>query len=162
MEPGMSPAPRPSPGSNIRKGVRLLWFALAIILSASASGGGVYLYTQYATHLTVTGINWGVYVNNSLAGYLFHSEPSGCEAGCPTNAQVNSVWIYTLVWAYGSAEYNLSVVNVTLPLPFHVVGTSPSIPRELGAGGGTVSFHVAIQLPSDPGSYSVLGAVWIA
>lgn len=131
-------------------------------MAAGATGGGVYLYAQYATHLSVTGINWQVYVNNTTVGYLFHSEPAGCEAGCPTNAQVNSVWLYTLAFAYGPAEYNLSVVNVTLPMPFHIVGMSPSIPRVLTVGGSFVSFRLAIELPPDPGSYSVLGAVWIA
>lgn len=163
MGPGISrAAPRSSPGSRIRTGVPLLWFAVAIVVTAGASGGGVYFYTQYATHLTVTGINWQVYVNETSVGYVFNSEPAGCAAGCPRNAQVNSVWVYQLVWGYGTAVYNLSVVNVTLPLPFHIVGISPSVPRVLTASGGSAVFHVAIQLPPDPGSYSVLGAIWVA
>ena len=162
METGITHAPGPSPGPKIRKSVRLAWFAVAIIGAAGLSGGGVYLYTQYATHLTVSGINWQVYVNNTSIGYLFNSEPSGCEAGCPTDAQVNSVWLYALPFVYGSAEYNLSVVNVTLPPPFCIVGISPTVPQVLAAGRGSVLFQVAIELPPDPGSYSVLGAVWVA
>ena len=101
-------------------------------------------------------------MNNTSMGYVFNSEASGCQAQCPASAQVNSVWIYTLVFVYGTAEYNLSVVNMTLPQPFHLLGIFPSIPKELAAGSGSVSFRIAIQLPANPGSYSVLGAVWVA
>jgi len=149
-------------GPGPRKAVGLLWFAVAIVVAAAASGGGVYVYTQYATHLAVAGINWQVYVNNTSTGYVFNSEASGCQAQCPASAQVNSVWIYTLVFVYGTAEYNLPVVNMTLPQPFHLLGIFPSIPKELAAGSGSVSFRIAIQLPANPGSYSVLGAVWVA
>lgn len=158
-----NPTPRPPvPASGYRKGVPLLWFIIALIVAAGASGGGVYSYMQSATHLTVTGINWQIYVNNSSAGYLFHSEPAGCEASCPTNAQVNSVWTYSIPFAYGTAEYNLSVVNVTLPMPFRIVGISPGLPRMLTPDGASAPLHIAIQLPPDPGSYSVLGAVWVS
>ena len=159
---GVTDGPRPSPDPSIRKGGPLVRFAVAVIVASVASGGGVYLYTQYLTHLNVSGINWQVYVNNSSVGFVFNSERAGCEAVCPTNAQANSVWPYTLVFPYASAESNLSVVNITLPLPFHIVGISPSIPRQLPAGPGSVSFQIAIQLPPNPGSYSVLGAVWVA
>ena len=101
-------------------------------------------------------------MNNTSMGYVSNSEASGCQAQCPPNAQVNSVWIYTLVFVYGTAEYNLPVVNMTLPQPFHLLGIFPSIPKELAAGSGSVSFRIAIQLPANPGSYSVLGAVWVA
>ena len=149
-------------GPRPRKGMGLLWFAVAIVVAAAASGGGVYVYTQYATHLRVAGINWQVFVNNTSMGYVFNSEASGCQAQCPANAQVNSVWTYTLAFSYGTAEYNLSVVNMTLPQPFYLLGILPSIPKELAATSGSVSFRIAIQLPANPGSYSVLGAVWVA
>jgi hypothetical protein len=158
MQPIVSPPPTPAPRN--RKGIPPLLFTVAIVVAAVAAGGGVYVYTQYATHLAVTGINWQVYVNNTLIGYVFNSEESGCQAQCPANAQVNSVWIYTL--ALSSESSNFTVVNVTLPLPFQIVGTSPALPKEVVVGSGSASFRIAIQLPANPGSYSVLGAVWIA
>lgn len=139
---------------------RLLPFILVAVLAAAASGAGVYAYVQYTTHLTVTGINWQMFVNNTSAGYLFHSESAGCEGQCPANAPVNSVWTYTLVFPFSAANYNVTVVNVTLPAPFVVLGTSPVVPIALKGVGIGPSFRVAIQLPSDSGIYSVTGAIW--
>jgi len=155
--PDVEGAPRAGP--VISKGRHLLPFVIVAVVAAAASGAGVYVYTQYTTHLTVTGINWQIFVNNTSMGYLFHGESAGCEGQCPSNAQVNSVWLYALLFPFASAEYNLTVVNVTMPPPFQVLGTSPPTPIELAGVGFSTSFRVAIQLPPNPGSYSVLGTI---
>lgn len=137
-----------------------LWLVVAVLVSAAASGGGVYAYEQYATHLSVTGTNWELFLNNSSEGYVY--ENPTCPGPCPANAQVNSVWNYPLTIYAGSYHSNLSIVNLTLALPFKIVGVSPSVPTPLGLGDGVVILHFAIQLPSDPGTFSFTGTVWIA
>ncbi len=139
---------------------RLLLLVVVVLVAAGAASGGWYVYVQYTTHLTVTGINWEVFVNNTSVGYMFNSESAGCEGQCPVNALVDSVWTYAFTFPFASASYNTTVVNVTLPAPFHVLSTSPPTPIVLTGVGFSVSFRVAIRLPSGPGTYAVTGALW--
>src|SRR5437879_12274390 len=87
---------RPGP----RKGVGLRWFTVAIVVAAAASGGGVYVYTQYATHLAVAGINWPVDVNNTSMGHVSNREAAGCLAQGPPTAPGKSVRHSTRGFAY--------------------------------------------------------------
>ncbi len=142
------------------RGRQLLSYVAVALVAAAGSGVGVYAYTQYATHLTVTRINWEVFQNHTSVGFLFNGASAGCDSQCPANAPVGTVWMYALVFPFSMADYNRTVVNVTLPAPFEVLGTSPVTPIRLTAVGNAVSFRVAIQLPADPGTYSVTGAIW--
>jgi hypothetical protein len=141
-----------------------LWFAIAILVSAAASGGGVYAYEQYTTHLSVTGMNWELFVNNTSLGYLYETPALGCAqtGNCPTNAALSTLWTDFLIVTYGPGEFNLTIQNLTISPPFAIVGSEPSIPYLLVSGQGVASFHVAIQLPSTAGSYSPLGEVWVS
>jgi hypothetical protein len=143
----------PPPRRNVR-----LWFVVAISLSAIASGSGVYAYEQYANHLTVSGLDWEVFVNNRSDGYLYDGSAAGCSGGCPTNAPVGSLWSVEFSVTLGR---NATVANVVIPSPFALVGITPGLPFVQGAGTTTVTFHLAVQLPSAPGTYSLLGTVSI-
>ena len=140
------------------------WFVIAVVVSSAASGGGVYAFEYYTTHVTITGVNWEVFVNGTSQGYLFEWPSYGCAGagGCPRNASLGTVWGDSLSLSYGPDESNLSVRNVTISSPLTVVGVTPGLPVRLGSGYGTVLFHVSIELPQSPGYFSVLGRIWIS
>jgi hypothetical protein len=141
-----------------------LWFVVAVAVSAVASGAGVYAYQYYTTRVTVSGINWEVFINGSSRGYVFDGGHSGCVAAgnCPNNATTGTLWIDVLSFPYGPTEYNLAIRNVTTSTPFTVVWVSPSQPVLVAQFSDSIDLHIAIQLPSSAGTYSPLGEIWIS
>ncbi len=141
-----------------------LWFLVAVLVTAAASGGGVYVYEQYTTHLTVTGVNWGLFVNNTSYGYVFEDPSVGCgeTENCPSNAVIGTVWTDLVPFTYGPAEFNLTVRNMTISPSFEILSSIPQIPVFLVPGQGVIFFHIAIHLPGNSCSYSPLGEIWVS
>ena len=153
----------PPPPAHQPRTLRVAWLVVAVVLAASVTGGAVYAYEQYVSHVTVTGINWQVFLNNSSSGYLFGGGTMGCQSlGCPTNAPVASVWTFHLYVYYAAYDDGLSIRNLTVPAPFGLAGSAPPIPVLLVQGSADIVVGVTLQLPSSPGSYSILGTIWIA
>ena len=141
-----------------------LWFAIAVAASAVASGAGVYAYDYYSTHLTVTGVNWQMFVNRTSWGFLYPTPSSGCSgaAQCPNNATIGGVWLDVVDFRYIPTEFNLSVRNLTISSPFSIIDESPALPLFLNPGPGLAVIYAEIELPHSGGYYSPLGEIWIS
>ncbi|MCI4319995.1 MAG: hypothetical protein L3K23_07695 [Thermoplasmata archaeon] len=139
-----------------------LWIATAVLVGVAVGGGSIYRYEQTSAHVTVTGANWEVFVNNSSTGYVFNEPLSGCAVGCPTGALAGSVWTVLLPFGYGSGENGASILQFTAPSPFVLLSYSPALPIHLPLpGGAEVQEKMLIELPTTAGSYSYLGTIWI-
>lgn len=151
-------------GPPMRPRYLRVWFVISVLLSTAVSGGAVYVYELYSTHMSVTGVNWEVFLNNTSMGYVFKDPSVGCgETGnCPRNVEVGTAWTDFVPFAYGPSEFNLTIKNMTISWPFEILSTSPALPVFLISGQGVVSFHIVVHLPGTSGSYSPLGEIWIS
>jgi len=105
-----------------------------------------------ATTVTVTTGAWGVPVGGSIE-YSPMCGWGGTD-GCPYHVAPGSTYVTTLEL---SPYFEGRSVTLSVPSPFRLVSTSPTLPASVPAGG--LDITITLSLPSTSGEYSFLGSV---
>ena len=141
-----------------------LWAVVVIVMVASpAITYGVFATADYIvdnTTVTVTGVSWYI----TVGGQPLHEWIIACTsnagpywASCPYRAHSGSEYVATISL---SAYFSERSLTLTTPSPFHLVSTTPSLPFQVPAAGG--SLVVDIELPSSAGTYDFNGTAAFA
>jgi len=128
---------------------------LVLLVACPLAAYGVFDLANFvvnATTVTVTTGAWSVPVGGSveyspMCGW-------GVADGCPYHVAPGSTYVTTLEL---SPYFEGRSVTLSVPGPFRLVSTSPSLPASIPAGG--LDITITLSLPSTPGEYSFLGSV---
>jgi len=160
VSPTGSPFPVDRPKKRrLRDAPGWVLIALAFLASMLVVLGGLAVanYVTDQTTVTINEMAWEFNYAPGVAGYLPICGFGGVGiGGCPYRAHPGSDFTGSLMISGGYVGKN---VSLSVPSPFRLISTDPTLPIAVPPSGLDIAFE--LQLPTSAGEYAFIGTLTI-